>query len=172
MNIKVNPVLEYAAEKLYSAIKDADYGSKFSWDELECLGGFKKGEVKRSQLYIVVAKVCLLLMVNDKKYLYTVHGFGKRIIEPIEHSVVAKNKVKRSVKIYRKAGEVLGSTNMDCLSSDEQKQIIHEANKYRTLQTFTNELLNKKKVGHSTDDSRDLAGFFLDAIKLMSDDGG
>ena len=93
-----------------------------------------------------------MMMQFDQKYLVTVVGVGKRIINPAEHSVVAKHKVKRSVRLYRQAGAVLSSTNTDMLTSDQKRQVIEDANKYSTLEMFANEVLKKKQIGISTKD--------------------
>lgn len=162
-----NKMLEKAVERLYEIVRKEKYGTKFTWDEIAHLSGIDGDD--RQKLYYVANKVCLLLMRNDQKYLETVANHGKRIVNPSEHNVLAKKKVNRSVKIYRKAGNILASTNLDELDEEQKNEVITSANKYRTLEMFTTEMLNKKQIGKSSKDDIKTAGLFLDAIKMFSD---
>ena len=162
-----NKLLEKAINRLYERVRTEEYGCKFTWEELRVISGLD-GEDK-ANLYYVANKVCLMLMEHDQKYLETLAGYGKRIVNPSEHNLIAKKKVARSVKIYRKAGSILASTNLDKLSEDEKLSIINEANKYRTLEMFTSEMLKKKQIGKSSKGDVKTAGLFLDAIKMFSE---
>ena len=166
--IVVNKKIQFAVDRLYKELKDIDYGKEYKWEELMELAGLPK-DANMSEIYYIANKVCLMMMQFDQKYLVTVVGVGKRIINPAEHSVVAKHKVKRSVRLYRQAGAVLSSTNTDMLTSDQKRQVIEDANKYSTLEMFANEVLKKKQIGISTKDDNRTAGLFLDAIKMFTD---
>ena len=164
-----NRQLEKAINNLYTEIKDKEYNDKLSWEELKKLCNVPGMVVSKQQLYYVVNKVCVLLMTHDRKFLVGVMGFGKRIINPDEHSVVAKKVVKKSVKIYRKAGTILASTNMDELNDKQKQEVIESANKYSTLELFASEVIRKKEIGKSSKGDVKTASLFLDAIKLFAD---
>jgi len=155
-----------AINKLYNKLKDEPYGARFSWDELKDLSGLD--DVDKGVVYYIANKVCLMLMVTDQKYLATEFKYGKRIVNPNEHELIAKKTASKSVKIYKKAGAVLASTNMDELSEDEKRTVVDAANKYSTLEMFTNEMLKKKKIGEVGKDDLKTAGLFLDAIKMFA----
>lgn len=161
-----NKELQRAVDKLYENIKDCKYGEKFSWGVLKELSGNEK--LKKQELYYVVNSACLLLMQNDMKYLQSIHGFGKYIIEPREHNIVAKKKAKKSVKIYRTAGQVLASTNLELLTEDQKREVVDSANKYSTLEMFSQEMLKKRKLSSAKKEDILNASFFLDAIQLFS----
>jgi len=164
--IKENVIIQGAIRTLYDAMREKEYGEKFAWDELRQMTGVI--DLPLDRLYYVCNKVCLLLMEHDQKYLETINSYGKRIILPSEHGIVANKKVKRSVRIYRKAGAVLTSTNMGELTDDQKKQIVYDANKYSTLEMFAREMLNKKQLGKSEEEDGSKASLFLDAIKLFT----
>jgi hypothetical protein len=162
-----NKVLETAIMNLYNSLKDEPYGQQFSWKDIAQRTKLKD-KLTQDNLYYIANKVCLLLMSSDNRYLETKQGYGKRIIKPEEHNYVAKKKVKSSVKIYHKAGQILASTNMDELTEEQKKQIIYDANKYSTLEMFAKEILQKKKIGVSQKEDLSKASLFLDTIKLFT----
>lgn len=149
---------------LYENLKGRPYDTKITWKEIKNIIGLD--DIR--QVYYVANKVCLLLMYHDSKYLATEHGVGKRIIKPNEHDVVAKKNVKKSVKIYKKSGAILASTNMDLLTDDEKDRVIVNANKYATLEMFANEMLKKKEIGKKSPDDVRTASLFLDAIRMFT----
>ena len=163
--------IEKAVNQLYDALCDAPYDTRFSWDELRDLAGLSK-KTTMQRMYYVVNKVCVLLMGGAQRYLVTEMGNGKRIIKPGEHQLEAKKKVKRSVRIYRAAGHILASTNMDELSEEQKREVMENANKYATMEMFSRELLSKKRIGSASSDNVRLAGVFLDTIKLFTGEGG
>ena len=162
-----NKKLQNAIDKLYSILKDEEYGNTYSWNKLALLSGMPN--TNKQDIYYIANKVCLLLMKHDQKYLITEHGSGKRIVIPSEHNLIAKKTANKSVKIYRKAGAVIASTNLDKLNDEEKNEIIQAANKYSTLEMFTNEMLKKKKIGQSSKEDVKTASLFLDTIKMFAD---
>lgn len=161
-----NKQLQQAIDTLYENLKDEEYGKKISWNKLKALAGNES--LSKDNLYYVANKVCLMLMRNNQRYLETVRKAGKRIINPDEHQLVAKKKVNKSVRIYRNAGAILASTNMDELTEEQKQQVIESANKYSTLEMFTLEMLKKKKIGKSNKEDVRTASLFLDAIKMFA----
>ena len=159
-----NKQLQKAINNLYNFLKKEEYGSKYSWAKLKEISGVTKDE----HIYYVANRVCLMLMRNDQKFLETERTYGKRIVNPSEHGLIAKKTANKSVKIYRKAGAVLASTNMEELSEDQKKDVIDAANKYNTLEMFANEMFKKKQIGNASKSDVKTAGLFLDAIKLFS----
>jgi len=165
--IKKNKKIENAINNIYEEIKSCDYDTKFNWDKLAKMT--KILSIKKEDLYYILGKVNLLLMQFDQKCLITIHGFGKRIINPKEHDLLAKKTAKKAVKQYKKAGAIISSTNLNELNEEEQKNIIESANKYHTLEMFTSEILKKKKIGtYNKIDSRS-AGLIMDTMKFFSD---
>lgn len=163
---KPNKELQNAINVLYEFLKNENYGKSYSWHELSSLAGFKT--FNSDNIYYVANRVCLMLMRNDKRYLQTVHGVGKRLINPNEHQLFAKKTANKSVKIYKKAGAILASTNMDELNDDQKREVIEAANKYTTLEMFTQEMLSKKRIGVSGKSDVRTASLFLDTIKAFS----
>jgi hypothetical protein len=163
-----NKELQRAIDKLYTELKDEEYGSKYSWEELRNLAGLRP-TIGKNEVYYVTNKVCLMLMAYEQKYLDTVHKYGKRIVNPEEHGILAKKKAKKSVKIYRKAGAIIACTNMDKLTEEQKKQMIDNANKFSTLEMFAQEMLKKKQIGKTSKDNIKTASLFLDAIKMFTD---
>jgi hypothetical protein len=150
-----------AVERLYNQLKDAAYGTTYSWDDIKLLTGLP--QVSRERLYYISSRVNDLLL-HDSRYLETLMGVGKRLLNPEEHRVSARKQVKRSAKIYRKAGNILAATNLDAIESvDERKKVISDANKFRTMELLHNVMLKKgsKKLGGSSSEKVffDLAGF-------------
>lgn len=162
-------MIEKAVTQLYDNLKDTEYGSRYTWHRLKELSGFGNREIKQETLYYVANKVCVLLMQQEQKYLETEIGYGKRIIRPNEHVGASRKIVKRSVRIYRKAGEISGSTNFDNLTEREKQEAIEHANKWRTLEMFSKELLKSKRIGTVKKEDVATAGIFLDAIKAFTD---
>jgi hypothetical protein len=146
MLTKKNFEIEKAVKKLYEAVKDTEYDKKFSWADLKRLSGLENKSDKIDTLYYVVNKVNSMLMVNNQRFLITQYGFGKRVIRPDEHSGVAKGEVKKSIKKYRRAGAILACTNIDDLSESQKTEVINSANKYRTLELFTSDILRRKSI--------------------------
>lgn len=159
---KKNPKTEKAINTLYESIRELPYDQRISWGELNKRTGTT---LSVENLYYVVQRVNDLMMANDSKYMETVHGFGKRIINPSEHSTVARKKVRKSVKIYRKAGAILASTNMDELNEDQKTQILSDAKKWQTLELVHNELLKKKEKKLTTEQKE--SKIMLDMISLL-----
>ena len=89
-----------------------------------------------------------MLLLSERKYLDTSHGRGKRILNPDEHILTARKTVRRSAKLYRKAGHQLAATNCDMLNEEGRNRVLEEARKWSTLEHLHNELLRKppKKV--------------------------
>ena len=133
-----NPKVQRAIVELYEFIKTVDHGTDISWEDLKAKTGLPA--VSQDLLYRIVNKVNELL-ITDSKYMSTVHGFGKRILNPTEHRVEAKKKVKSSARIYKKAGLILASTDMDRLDEQEKIRVIEEAKKWQTLEHIHTELL-------------------------------
>lgn len=163
-----NKELQRAIDRLYNELKDSEYNSRYSWSELARLAGLHQS-IGKEIIYYIANKVCLMLMTYDQKYLDTVRSFGKRIVEPKDHGVLAKKKAKKSVKIYRKAGAIIACTNMDKLTDEQKATMVESANKYNTLEMFASEMLRKKQLSKSSKSDIKKAGLFLDAIKLFTD---
>jgi len=140
---KRRPETEESIFQIYNQVKDLDYGVSLNWDKLEKMSGYV---MSRERLYDVVDAVNRLLMSKHQKYMETIIGEGKRIVLPNEHSLAARKKVKESARIYRKAGLILASTNMNMLTNDEKEQIIRDSNRWRTLELVHNELINKRTL--------------------------
>ena len=166
MLMEKNPVLDRCVNQLYEAIKESAYNTKYSWDQLKSLAGLRS--MKQETLYYVVNKVCLLMMANNQRYLVTECKYGKRVILPSEHGIAAHNTIKKSARVYRKAGAIIASTNMEELSEAERNDIIDRANRYSTLEAFSNEILRRKRVGVDVKESARMANVFLDAVKLFT----
>jgi len=162
----INKELQVAINKTYEAVHDHEHGATFTWDELRAFTGLRSAS--KEKMYYIANKVCLMLMRHDSKYFDTIPGKGKRIILAEEHGVIAKKTVNKSVRIYRKAGAILASTDMDKLSEDQKRDVIEKANKYATLELFAKEVLKTKKIGKNTPDQIEKAGLFLDTIKLFA----
>lgn len=141
--IQKNMQIDLATRKLYDYLHTMDYGQTITWQELANNSG---AQLSQTQLYYVCNAVNEMLMSNVSRCLTSVTGVGKRIINPSEHSMSARKTAKRSVRIYEKAGKILASTNLDKLSDDEKNQVINDANKFRTLQLFTEVALKKKQL--------------------------
>ena len=137
-----NPRIQRAIRVLYEFMRELEYGTEISWDDLKLRTELPS--ISQQTLYRIVNKVNDLL-ITDSKYMSTVHGFGKRILKPTEHRVEAKKKVKSSARIYRKAGTILASTNMDSLDEQERNRVIEEAKKWQTLEHIHTELLKTSK---------------------------
>lgn len=146
LDFKKNPNLEICINKLYLNLKDMEYGAKFSWNELATMCGPTGKIISATQLYYVVKVVDGMMQAADKKLLGNVRSYGKRIINPEEHSLLARRTVKRSVKIYKKAGMILHATNLDKLDKHQQKEIMSDAQKYKTLEFFAKEALSDSKA--------------------------
>lgn len=164
---KRNIFYEKAITTLYENIRGSDYGTKYSWKDLQKLAGLENKQVDIECIYYIANKVCLLMMQSDQRFLMTVPSFGKRIINPVEHSAVAKKKVKHIAMGYRDVGKVIASTNMDMLSQEQKNQVVEDANRYSTLEMFANEMLKKKSVGIVKKNDVLTAGLFLDVIKMF-----
>lgn len=164
-----NKKIQDCVDRLYGVLKDAEYGSEYTWEELDAISGFG-GDMKGS--YYIANKVCSRLMVFDQRFLVTIQNFGKKIINPSEHSVMAKKTIKKSVKVYKRAGSILACTNMDKLTEEQKVEVVENANKYSTLQLFASELLKKKKIGGGGGSDRQTAGLFLDVIKMFTEKEG
>jgi len=158
-----NKELKVWVEQIYSILKDKSYGVSFSWDELASI--INNPAISRAKLYQIIDKVNNKLMVNNRKYLETISGFGKRIIQPSEHSEVSRRSVKGAVRKYRKAGQVIASTNMDSLDEFQRKQIESDAMKWRTLELIGSEMSRKKVLVKDKDVKDDLVS---DVIRLFS----
>jgi hypothetical protein len=162
-----NKQLQKAIDTLYEKMKSLNYGDRFSWNKLAQMSDLSTKDMNK--VYYVTNKVCLMLMKNDQKYLETEHKYGKRIINPQEHQLIAKKTANKSVRIYKKAGAVLASTNMEELTDEQKKEVIEAANRYNTLEMFTTEMLKKKQIGIAGKTDVRTASLFLDAIKLFTD---
>lgn len=161
-----NPLLEKFIDNTYNNIKDDDYGVSYSWGELkEIASENTEQKPSQQQLYYILNKVNLLLML-ESKYLKTIIGFGKRILKPNEHVLESRKIVKQASKRYRKAGSIIGSTNMDKLNQDEKKDVITAANKWRTLEMFHNELIKTKKIKDESLNKQSTK-FILDYLELF-----
>jgi hypothetical protein len=159
-----NKELNECKKILYDFFKDKEYGVSFSWEEIKkVLVGYK---LNKQQLYLVLSIVNKML-VTDQRQLETIHGWGKRILCPKEHVGASRKVIKQATKKYRHAGRIINATNMEMLSEDEKREAIDAANKWRTLELFTNELTKKKQI---TDDHVDprTAKTVMDVIKLLS----
>lgn len=163
-----NKVLQKAINTLYEQLKEEQYGKKFSWKTLRIMIGEEGQEMTQDNLYYVVNKAGLLLMGNDQKFLMSIYKYGKRIINPREHTIIAKKTISKSVKIYRKAGQVLASTNMDKLTKEQKTDVIESANKYKTLEMFATEIIKRKKIGVRKEEDIKNASIFLDTIKMFT----
>lgn len=163
--IKKSKELTECVDSVYNYLKGKEYDSRFSWEDLKQATG--NMAVTKNRLYYILSRVNEMLMTTDSRCLQNVNGFGKRIIRPQEHVLVARKTVKRSVNIYKNAGRILGSTDLDRLDDDEKKEVVDDANKFRTLQLFTSELLKKKSLKDTRDIPKEDAGFLLDVIKLL-----
>lgn len=139
-----NQKIERAIKELYNILKEKPYNTQLSWKEIKEMT--KEEELTKEQIYYITEKVNEMMMSYDSKYLVTVYKIGKRIINPNEHKIEARKTVKKSTKMYKKAGAILASTNLDELKPEEKQQIIEDANKFRTLELFTERLLKKKKI--------------------------
>jgi hypothetical protein len=152
-------------QKMYDHLKTKEYGVSFSWDELASVIG--KPNIERELLYDLVNHVNKKLMYYDKKYLDTIHGFGKRIILPNEHGEVSRKDVKSAVRKYRKAGKIIACTNMEELDTYQQEQIKSDAYKWRTLEFISAELSRKKQISSNIKKEKN-EDLVLDVIKLFS----
>jgi len=154
------------AEKLYNFLKGQRYGFSISWTELA--GFIGQPNLEREKLYVIIDKVNNRLMFNEQMYLETISGFGKRIIEPKEHSEVSRKSVKSAVRKYRKAGRIIASTNVSELDDYQRRQIENDAMKWRTLELISSEMARKRVVNSKGDVKQDLVS---DVIRLFSDEG-
>ena len=161
---KKDVVLQRAIDNLYNALKESEYGKSYSWDELYRLCGVK--ELSLPKLYYICLRVNAILAAHDSRYMVTEHGRGKRMLNPREHDDKAKAKVKESIKKYKAAGQILASTNVDLLTSDEKKRIVDDANRFRTLELFTTELLKKKKLTNKA--KAEQASIAFDMLRFIS----
>jgi hypothetical protein len=154
-----------AVDKLYQHLKNADYGTEYSWADVKLLTGLP--QVSQERTYYIASRVNDLLL-GDSRYLETVPGVGKRLLNPDEHRVSARKQVKRSARIYRKAGKILAATNIDEISSvDERQKVISDANKFRTMELLHDVMLRKDKrkvIGDAGVEKSffDLVGFLKD----------
>jgi len=169
--IRTDKFLEEHTGILYNELKNKEYGEKLSWENLRKLANLDRS-VDMDTLYYIANKCCIMLMANDKKYLKTIFGYGKMIIEPNQHIGESKRKVKQSVKKYIIAGKILNATNMEMLSLEEQKEVIEKANKFSTLKMFTEEILLERKTLPDKRKSKDMRRTELisDIVTLLTDD--
>jgi len=161
-----NRDIDLAVNNLYEKVKNAEYGSRYSWKQFLDMTGIKTPFTK-NQLYHILGRVSSLMMANDMRVFTTIHGYGKRIINPDEHNITAKKQIKRSVKLYRNAGGILAATNLDLLNEEQKNEVISDANRYRTLELFAVEVLKKKTLPH-LEGAENPANLILDMIKLFS----
>jgi hypothetical protein len=167
LQFKKNILIEKAINNLFNSIKDEDYNSQFEWDELAYRCGITPKPTKQ-QLYCILQKVNNL-MGAEQKYLKTVCGFGKRIINPNEHGIEATRTVKKSARIYKKSGAILASTNMGKLTQEEQNQIMQQANKYKTLEMMSEQLINRRFINKERSYEK-VGTLFLDFMKLIKEE--
>lgn len=166
MKFQHNVAFEKAINTLSEKLSVADYDSKFSWDELKSL--CKAGvDLSRKDLYYILSKVNKLLMQNNQRALVSIQGFGKRILKPNEHSTVARKEAKKSARIYRKAGQIINATNLDGLNSDERLRVIEDANRWRTLEMFQNEILKKPTLQHKSEVEK--KALLFDMMKIFGE---
>jgi len=163
--IEKNPKVQIAIENLYSAFKIAEYGRVYTWDEIAKI--MDEPTLAHNQVYYVGIKVNALLMANDQRVSKTIHGYGKKILNPTDHTGAAREKINQSTKKYVEAGKILMATNMEMLNTDEQKRVSDDARKFRTLELFTSELLKKKKLSAGKDGRKEL---IFDVVKYLSDE--
>ena len=159
--------LERGIDNLHKVMKNVEYGKELTWDEMSKIA---KVTLSTPQLYYVVNKVGEMLEEQDHRVLVTSRGVGKRIINPNEHIGVATKLGKKSARIYNKALKKVNATNMDLLNPEEQKATLLQADRFRTMKLFADEMLKSKKVGKVTSKDSQTASLFLDVVKLLTKD--
>jgi hypothetical protein len=157
--------LERGIDNLHKVLKEAEYGKEFSWADLSKMA---KTILSKPQLYYVVNQVGERLEEQDHRVLVTSRGVGKRIINPSEHIVVATKLGKKSARIYTKALKKVNATNLDLLSPEEQKATLLQADRFKTMKLFADEMLKSKKIGKVTSKDNQTASLFLDVVKLLT----
>lgn len=163
--MQANPEVVYATNNIYEALKTKEYGTQFTWDDLAKFS--KLTNPPKPLLYYCTNRANKLLMMHDSRFLQNVHGLGKRILNPNEHAVTAKRTAQKSVRMYRKAGQILACTNVDQLTGDEKEQVIRDANRWRTLELFSSEMMKNKQIKTDADMSPENVRQAIDFIEFF-----
>jgi hypothetical protein len=158
--------IDEATIKLYNNLKDENYNTTITWEQLLQLT--ETPNLTKPELYYVVLRTNDLLMLNNQKHLKTIQGIGKRIINPNEHTIEARKTAKRSVNVYRKAGKIIASTNLDLLAPEEKSQVIEDAKKWKTLEFFTNEMLKRKAIAKTSNETTDSLSFVVNIVDFFN----
>lgn len=109
--------------ELFEFMRDQDYGTVFTHEDIEGVIGVPQGE---GDYYRAVGR-CAEEMWTVQKHMENVHGQGYRIVMPNEHVGQSTKKMQQAVKKMRQGVMVSGATN-DSLLSDEERRNLDDHN--------------------------------------------
>jgi len=122
---------------LYDAIKDADYGTKFSFEQLHVMTGMNTSKVRD---YVLETNKHLL--EDCKKCLISVRKFGYKIATPEEHVFQARKRPKKIKNQVKFGVREWNGLNTEGFTPDQKVQFQQEFNHIATI----GRLVSKKQL--------------------------
>lgn len=104
---------------IHDALKDYEYGTEFSYAELEDICG-----LSRKRIQALKDKTDRELKKSSQKMLVNVRGYGYRIADPWEQVKEAKGHEKKGGRQVKKAREFLDNVDTSEMTNEEKNRLM------------------------------------------------